>query len=144
MTDEQKKTILFLCTGNSCRSQMAEGFAKKCLPGWNVLSAGVLAAGVHSIAIEAMHEKDIDISEQRSKSIKDLGAILPDVVITLCDHANRHCPHYPSIKHSEHWDVHDPIRPQGNEEIAETFRNVRDDIEKRIIELVSLLPSVSG
>jgi len=137
MTDERKKTILFLCTGNSCRSQMAEGFAKKEMVGWRVLSAGVLAESVHTMAIEVMAERKIDISDQRSKSISDLGAISPDVVITLCEHASKHCPHYPSVIHTEHWDIHDPINPRGDEKQLETFRNVRDEIENRIVKLSS-------
>jgi arsenate reductase (thioredoxin) len=137
VTDRGKKTILFLCTGNSCRSQMAEGFAKKLLSEWNVLSAGILAAGVHSMAIEVMREKEIDISTQTSKSINELGHIEPNVIITLCDHANRHCPHFAGAAHREHWSVHDPVQPNGSEKRIETFRHVRDDIENRIIELVS-------
>lgn len=137
------RTILFLCTGNACRSQMAEGLARELLPDWEVRSAGVLASGVHPLSIAAMRERGIDISGQHSKSIDQLGDIHPDVVVTLCDAANESCPHYPGMALREHWDIFDPIRAQGDEEERlQAFRDVRNEIETRIQALANRLPQV--
>ena len=87
-----RKTIYFLCTGNSCRSQMAEGWAKKFLPDWTVKSAGLEAHGLNPNAVKAMREVNIDISDQTSDVI-DRGTLNhADLVVTLCGHADEHCP----------------------------------------------------
>ncbi len=120
---------------------MAEGLAREILSGWEVRSAGVLASGVHPLSIAAMRERGIDISDQYSKSIEQLGDIHPDVIVTLCDAANESCPHYPEMALREHWDIYDPIRAQGDEEERlQAFRAVRDEIETRIRALANRLP----
>lgn len=131
------KTILFLCTGNSCRSQMAEGFAKKLLPkGWSVYSAGVRADGMNRFAIQVMSEVGVDITSQYSKSLNDIKNVKPDIVITLCDNAKVHCPVYPAKVEREHWSLKDPADATGtDEEILKVYRDVRDKIFLKIKKL---------
>ncbi len=136
-----KKKILFLCTGNSCRSQMAEGWAHALL-GDEALafSAGIEAHGLNPLAVKVMAEAGVDISGQRSKTLDELGGIKPDAVITLCGDANENCPLYPANVRREHWDLPDPAKARGSEEeVNVVFRSVRDDIERRIRELAEKL-----
>jgi arsenate reductase (thioredoxin) len=129
-----KKTIYFLCTGNSCRSQMAEGFGKKILGDrFNVYSAGIEAHGLNPKAVEAMKEKGIDISTQTSDVI-DLEILNnADYVITLCGDANDKCPMTPPHVNRQHWGFDDPAKAKGSEEeVWDVFRRVRDEIEERI------------
>ncbi len=135
------KTILFMCMGNACRSQMAEGYAKQFLPdGWVVLSAGVIASGVHPTAVEVMIEDGINISEQTSNTLGELGDISPDIVITLCDEADEECPAYPGVVQREHWEIDDPILAEGSkDERLKEFRRTRNEIKLKVQELSNQL-----
>ncbi len=129
-----KKTLYFLCTGNSCRSQMAEGWGKKYLSDeWNVLSAGIEAHGLNPKAVQAMSEAGIDISDQTSDII-DLEILNhADFVVTLCGDAADKCPLTPLHVRREHWGFDDPAKAQGTEEEKwKTFQRVRDQIQRRI------------
>ncbi|BAB06717.1 arsenate reductase (thioredoxin) [Halalkalibacterium halodurans] len=129
-----KKVIYFLCTGNSCRSQMAEGWGKKYLGDeWDVYSAGIEAHGVNPNAVKAMKEIGIDISEQTSDTIDQELLQKADLVVTLCGHAADVCPATPSNKERVHWGFDDPAKAEGtDEEKWAVFRRVRDEIGKRI------------
>jgi len=129
-----KKTIYFLCTGNSCRSQMAEGWAKKHLgDAWEVKSAGIEAHGLNPNAVKAMKEVDIDISNQTSDIIDPEILNNADFVVTLCGDAADKCPMTPPQVKSDHWGFDDPAKAQGNEEEKWiVFQNVRDQIGERI------------
>jgi len=125
--------VMFLCTGNSCRSQMAEGFAKHY--GKELLeaySAGLLATRVHPIAIAVMKELGIDISMQKSKTI-DMGLLNGmDVIITLCGNAEASCPITPPHIKRLHWPIDDPVGTVGTEEkIINEFRKTRDEIKTK-------------
>ena len=129
-----KKTIYFLCTGNSCRSQMAEGWAKKYLADeWDVYSAGIEAHGLNPNAVKAMNEVDIDISEQTSDIIDMELLNNANFVVTLCGDAADKCPMTPPHVRREHWGFEDPAKAQGTEEEKWTvFQEVRDAIGSRI------------
>lgn len=122
-----KKTIYFLCTGNSCRSQMAEGFAKKYLPDWNVYSAGIEKHGVNPKAIEVMKEINIDISNHSSDIIDKDILNRADLVVTLCDHAKDVCPVTPKHVETVHWGFEDPAGQDWS-----VFQRIRDEIGRRI------------
>ncbi len=126
-----QKGILFLCTGNSCRSQMAEGFAKKMLPkNMEIFSAGLEPKGVHPMAIKVMQEVGIDISQQRSKNISEVPIDKIDLVVTLCGDAAERCPIFPGKVKRIHWELEDPAKAQGSqEEIIKIFRKVREIIK---------------
>ena len=130
-----KQTVYFLCTGNSCRSQIADGFLKKYgSEKYEVLSAGLEAHGLNSRAIQIMNEVGIDITSHTSDVINPGILNRADYVITLCGHADEHCPvilNKNVIKW--HWGFEDPAKAQGTEEeIIAKFREVRDAIETRI------------
>ncbi|KGR77229.1 arsenate reductase (thioredoxin) [Ureibacillus manganicus] len=128
-----KKIIYFLCTGNSCRSQMAEGWAKKLLPDWEVKSAGIEAHGLNPNAVKAMKELDIDISNQTSDIIDIETVNNADLVITLCGDAADKCPVTPPHVRREHWGFDDPAKAEGTDEEKWTvFQRVRDEIGVRI------------
>ncbi|AKG05465.1 arsenate reductase (thioredoxin) [Salimicrobium jeotgali] len=129
-----KPIIYFLCTGNSCRSQMAEGFGEKYLGDrYEVKSAGIEAHGLNPKAVEAMEEKGIDISGQSSEVIDDVVLNRAAYAITLCGDANDKCPMTPIQVVRYHWGFDDPARAEGTEEKKwEVFRRVRDEIEERI------------
>jgi arsenate reductase len=134
-----RSVILFLCTGNSCRSQMAEGWLRT-LGGEKVeaTSAGIEAHGIHPLAIRVMAERGIDIRMQQSKRLTDSLLKTADRVITLCGHAEEHCPLVPSGVMREHWPLADPSRVTGSDpEILAAFREVRDKIERMIRELLA-------
>jgi arsenate reductase len=130
-----KQRVLFLCTGNSCRSHMAEGWLRK-LGGddFDVFSAGSKPAGyVHPLAIEAMREVGVDISKQTSKSLEEFVGQPFDYVITVCDNARDACPAFPGAAHQLHWGFDDPAHASGtDDEKRRVFRRVRDEIENRI------------
>ncbi len=130
-----KSNVLFLCTSNSARSQMAEGLLRKHAGDrYEALSAGLEPTTVHPLAIRAMNEVGIDISGQRSKSVKEyLGKIALGHVIFVCARAEKNCPYlYPPLV-PESWPFEDPAACQGTEEERlERFRQVRDQIEARI------------
>jgi arsenate reductase (thioredoxin) len=129
-----KKTIYFLCTGNSCRSQMAEGWAKKYLgKEWNVYSAGIEAHGLNPIAVKAMKEVGINISNQASEIIDAEILNHADLVVTLCGDARDKCPVTPPHVKREHWGFDDPAKAEGtDEEKWAVFQRVRDEIGERI------------
>lgn len=130
--------VYFLCTGNSCRSQMAEGFARKYFPDWTIASAGIEAHGLNPYAVKVMLEKDIGISKNKSKLIDMDYLNHSDLVITLCGDAKDKCPVTPSTVKREHWGFIDPALIQGTEnDKLRAFRTVRDGIEKRIIKMRS-------
>ena len=130
--------VLFLCTGNSCRSQMAEGFLRTLGKGlFQAHSAGLMPAGVHPRAIAVMGEAGIDISGQASKTVEDAVVRRMDLVITLCDHAKEMCPWIPQEIRQFHWPVRDPVGIRGtDEEIMNDFRRARDEIRGKIEKLV--------
>jgi len=130
-----KKGILFLCTGNSCRSQMAEGFARKMLPNdLKIFSAGLESKGVHPIAVKVMQEVGIDISHQKSKNISEIPLDKINIIITLCGDAAERCPIFPGKVKKIHWVIENPAKARGSEEeIAIVFRKVRDNIKSYII-----------
>jgi len=129
-----KKTIYFLCTGNSCRSQMAEGWAKKILrEEWEVKSAGIEAHGLNPNAVKAMKEIGIDISDQKSELIDMEYLNNATLAVTLCADAADRCPMTPPHVRREHWGFDDPAKAQGtDEEKWAVFQRVRDEIGKRI------------
>jgi len=133
------KKVLFLCTGNSCRSQMAEGFARALAPpGIEVFSAGVEAHGLNPRAVSVMAEAGVDIGEQTSKTVAEIPSGEIDAVITLCGDAAERCPVFPRAVLREHWPLADPARAEGAEEaVLEVFRSVRDELEKRVQGLFS-------
>ena len=130
-----KKGILFLCTRNSCRSQMAEGFAKKILPkNMEIFSAGLEPKGVHPMAIKVMQEIGVGISHQKSKNISEIPIDKIDLVVTLCGDAAERCPIFPGKVERIHWEIEDPAKDQGSDkEIIIVFRKVRDNIKSNII-----------
>lgn len=138
MTVMPRPLVYFLCTGNSCRSQMAEGFARHLAgDGWDVASAGVEPSAVSPKAIAVMREAGIDVSDHTSKAIDPELLGHADVVITLCGDANDRCPSVPTARRRLHWDLPDPARAQGApEEQMAAFRVVRDDIRRRVSELM--------
>ena len=129
-----KAKALFLCTGNSARSQMAEGYLRHVAGDrFEPLSAGVEPKGLNPLAIEVMHEIGIDISQQTSKGLDQfLGQEIP-YVITVCDNAKQRCPIFPHANKFVHWSLEDPAEAAGShDEKLAVFRRVRDEIEQRI------------
>ncbi|MDP6712062.1 MAG: arsenate reductase ArsC [Nitrospinaceae bacterium] len=130
---EDKLKILFLCTGNSCRSQMAEGWARH-LKGDVIepYSAGMIAHGLNARAVEVMKEAGVDISGHLSKEVGSLVDVPFDYVITVCGHADEHCPAFPSKTQVVHVGFDDPpslaAGAQNEEEALSHFRRVRDEI----------------
>jgi len=137
--------LMFLCTGNSCRSQMAEGWARtlgeRNGEHWlEVQSAGIEAHGKTPRAITVMQEAGIDISGQESTRVTDDMLEQTDLVVTVCGHADEHCPVLPAGTRKIHWPLEDPAKAQGSEEeVMEFFRNSRDDIRSRVETLLSAL-----
>jgi arsenate reductase len=131
----KKKKVLFICTHNSARSQMAEGILRnRHSDKYEVASAGIIATKVNPYAVEAMKEIGIDISTYRSKSIEEFKGKIFDYVITVCDHANETCPFFPGKVHIHH-NFEDPALTDGTkEEKMRVFRRVRDEIAKWIEE----------
>ncbi|HUI08328.1 MAG TPA: arsenate reductase ArsC [Verrucomicrobiae bacterium] len=131
--------VLFLCTGNSCRSQMAEGFLRA-VGGdkFEAFSAGAKPAGcVHPFAIQVMREIDIDISNHTSKSLDVFDGQKFDYLITVCDHAREACPTYAGAARRLHWSFDDPAHASGSEEEKlKVFRRVRDEIRARVEEFL--------
>jgi arsenate reductase len=134
-----KTRVLFLCTGNSCRSQMAEGFLRA-YGGqtYDAHSAGTKPSAVNPLAVQVMSEVGIDISGHRSKNVTEyLGQHFP-IVITVCDNAKEHCPIFPGPCIREHWPFEDPAEATGtDEERLKVFRKVRDQIAARVQSLAS-------
>ena len=132
----ERKRVLILCTGNSARSQMAEGLLRH--DGgdrFEVESAGVSPSRVRPEAIEAMREVGIDISGHRSKSVDEFAGREFDAVITVCDHAREQCPVFPAKTERVHWSFDDPAAAEGDEAARlAVFRRVRDEIDARLRE----------
>jgi arsenate reductase len=131
-----KKQVLFLCTGNSCRSQMAEGLVNHYLGNeWKAYSAGTDPAGyVHPLAVQAMSELGIDIAPQRSKSTEEFREEELDTVVTVCDHADENCPVWLGQGHKVHISFEDPALATGDyHERLAVFRRVRDEIHQEIL-----------
>ncbi len=133
--------ILFLCTGNSCRSQIAEGWAKQFAPAdWRIESAGIEAHGKNPRAIAVMQEAGVDISAQESTRVTDAMLAGADLVVTVCGHADEHCPALPPTVKKLHWPLNDPARAAGSEaDIMQVFRASRDDIKERTGKLLAEL-----
>ena len=138
-----KTRVLFLCTGNSCRSHMAEGILRK-LGGdrYQAFSAGSKPAGyVHPLAVKVMDEFGQDISKHRSKSLEEFTGEPFDYVITVCDNAREACPVFPSAKNQLHWSFDDPARARGSDqEKLQVFRRVRDEIQARLRSFLATQP----
>ncbi len=141
MPSEGKLKILFLCTGNSCRSQMAEGWARRLHTDTiDPYSAGVEPHGLNPRAVEVMKEAGVDISGQTSKRVDDLPDLKFDYVVTVCSHADEHCPAFPRPTRVVHVGFPDPAKARGSEEeIRNTFRRVRDEIKAFVETLPNIL-----
>lgn len=138
-----KKKIIFLCTGNSCRSQMAEGWAKKYWGrDFDIYSAGIKKHGMNARAIKVMKEAGVDISTHFSKTIEDFAKVNFDYVITVCDEARETCPYFPGGK-MIHVGFKDPPYITKDmideEEILKVYRRIRDEIHESIKRLEDLL-----
>ena len=131
---EQKLNVLFLCTGNSCRSQMAEGWARH-LKGdvIEAYSAGIETHGLNPSAVKVMAEAGVDISGHRSKHLDELRGVELDYVVTVCGHAHESCPVFPGRTRVVHVGFDDPPKlakeAQSKEEALDCYRRVRDEIE---------------
>lgn len=142
---DDKQSILFLCTGNSCRSQMAEGWAKS-LGGdeWAVRSAGVETHGLNTFAVQVMAEAGIDISNHRSELIDQLDIKQFDYVITVCDNAAENCPIFPGKAKKIHNSFADPPKLaaslESEEEKLDCYRKVRDQIRRFVEEFFNKPP----
>ena len=138
-------TVLFVCTHNASRSQMAEGFLRR-LGGsaFEAASAGTEPGALHPLAVEVMAEAGIDISAQRAKSVDDYVQQRFDYVITVCDDANEACPFFPNAASRLHWSIPNPSAAEGtHEERLAVFREVRDGIRARVRELLATLKPYS-
>jgi len=134
-----KTRVLFLCTGNSCRSQMAEGWLRKLgSDRFEVFSAGIEAHGKNPRAIKAMQEACVDISNQESEILDPELLKTIDLLVTVCSHADEHCPAFYIRGKREHWPFDDPAKATGSEEeIMDEFRRVRDQIRIRVKAFIS-------
>lgn len=141
----KKIKALFLCTGNSCRSQMAEAWARRLLSeAIEPFSAGTAPKGLDPLAVEAMAEAGVDISGHRSKSVDELRGIAFDLVVTVCSAADENCPVFPGARRKIHAPFDDPPRlaegAKTREEALAHYRRVRDEIR----EFVARLPEMIG
>ncbi len=129
--------VLILCTGNSARSQMAEGLLRHISGNrWEVFSAGTKPSHVRPEAIEVMKEIGIDLSGHRSKSVDEFAGQDFDIVLTVCDNARESCPFFPSRTRRIHWSIEDPAAVQGSEEVRRAaFRRIRDELGVRLRKL---------
>ncbi len=134
------KHILVLCTGNSCRSQIAHGYFSHFLNSEKVqvYSAGVETHGVNPRAIETMLEEGIDISHHTSNHIDEYRDVEFDLVFTVCDHAKERCPFFPTKAMKIHFNFPDPAKAQGSEEeIKQQFREIRDQIKQYVLDIIN-------
>lgn len=133
---ERKPKVLFLCTGNSARSQMAEAFVRHYAGDWlESYSAGLEPKGMNPYTIRVMQESGIDVSHQRSKSVREyMGQMHFDYLVTVCQHAEENCPTtFLGFGDKQHWGFDDPAAFQGNEQdILTKFREVRDLIDTQV------------
>jgi arsenate reductase len=135
----KKKKILVVCTGNSCRSQIAEGYLRKIAGDKaEVYSAGVETHGVNPLAIETMKEDGVDISSQTSNNMNEYLNLDFDFVITVCDNAKERCPFFPTTAKKFHQNFPDPAKATGSEgEIKAQFRQVRQQIKDYCLQFVT-------
>lgn len=133
-----KKSVLILCTGNSARSQMAEGLLKHmCAGKYDVFSAGTEPSVVRPEAIKVLKELNLDISKYRSKSVDEFEGKEIDYVLTVCSNARRSCPRFPAKTNIVHKSFEDPAEVQGDEEIRlNAFRKARDEINLYLSEFI--------
>jgi arsenate reductase (thioredoxin) len=133
--------VLFLCTGNSVRSQMAEALLRQIGGGrFEVFSAGVTPAGIHPMTLRVLEEEGLDVSGQRSKSVNEVPMAEMDYLITLCGHARDACPAVPEGVKKEHWPIDDPIGMVGTlESRFQMFRETREKIRDRVLDFVKRL-----
>lgn len=126
--------VLFLCTGNSARSQMAEGFLRALgSTDFEVFSAGTLPKGLHPLAVQVMAEHHLDISHQISKDVDEFVGQHFDFIITVCDRARDHCPTFPEDTVKIHWSYPDPAAVEGSEEQRlKAFRDVARELKERL------------
>ncbi len=138
---QDKPKVLFVCTGNSCRSQMAEGMLKHYGNGeFEVYSAGLRPSHVHPLAIKAMAELDIDITNQYSKTVNEFIGQEFSYVITVCDSAKELCPVFPGKYMALHWRIKDPASISGTEEeMMKVFRKVRQNILKKVKHFITTI-----
>ena len=147
MSSNKKLKILFVCTGNSCRSQMAEGWTRF-LKGDSIepFSAGTVVQGVNPLAVKVMKEAGVDISHQRSKHIDEVIDSEFDYVVTVCDHARENCPYFPGKTERVHVGFDDPPKLAENtkneEEALTHYRLVRDEIRAFVEKLPDVLKSI--
>lgn len=145
---QESVRILFLCTGNSCRSQMAEGFARALRPELTAFSAGVVARGLDPLAVEVMAEAGVDISGQTSKRLEELSEETFDYVVTLCGHAKEHCPFFPGRTRRVHKGFDDPPElarsAADRTETMQVYRRVRDEIRDWVMGLPGNLDDEAG
>ena len=136
MTD--KKNIIFICTGNACRSQIAHGLLQNIANNrFNVFSAGSHPSRVHPMSIKVMEEIGIDISHHSSDQIDDYIDKGIDIVITVCDDVNKLCPVFPGNVQRIHWSIDDPFKGWDyNENQIDSFRNTRKEINERILDFI--------
>lgn len=136
----QKQRVLFLCTGNSARSQMAEAFLRRYgSDQFEAYSAGLEPKGINPLTISVMEEKGFDLSGQRSKSVREfIGTLFIHQLITVCDQAEKNCPTtWPGVIKKMHWSFEDPAAFEGSdEEKLAKFREIRDQIEQKVHEWV--------
>jgi arsenate reductase (thioredoxin) len=134
----EKEKVLFLCTGNSCRSQMAEAFLRQIAGDrFEVFSAGLEPTEIHPLTYEVMAEVGLDLAGQRSKSVGEfLGKVMFQYLITVCDDADKNCPTvWPGVVSRMHWSFEDPAKFTGTlADKLEKFREVRDQIQQRILD----------
>jgi arsenate reductase len=133
-----KPKVLFVCTQNSCRSQMAEGLLRHDARDlFEVFSAGTKPSQVRPEAIAMMRELGIDISGHRSKSVEEFTGQHFDYVITVCDNAQESCPVFPALTTRIHWSIEDPAAVEGSEEQRfEAFRRIRDELRRRVRDFI--------
>ena len=144
--DKTKRRVLILCTGNSARSQMAEGLFRHLVgDAYEVRSAGTKPVGVNPLAIEAMREIGIDISHHRSKSVSEFDGQHFDAVITVCDSAAEHCPVFAGAPQRIHWSLPDPVAVTGSvKERLNSFRSVRDELDARFQSFLASSPFLNN
>jgi arsenate reductase len=140
-----KLKVLFLCTGNSCRSQMAEGWARKLKSDWvEPYSAGIETHGLNPDAVRVMAEAGVDISAQRSKHLDEFRGVEVDYVVTVCGHAHEHCPVFTGAAKVVHVGFDDPpklaVNALSEEERLTPYRRVRDEIRDFVLRLPDSLP----
>ena len=134
----RKPRVLILCTGNSCRSQMGEGWLRHDLGDRvEVHSAGTRPSVVHPLAIRVMAEAGVDISSHRSKSVETLKGLAFDLVVTVCDSARDACPILPGARKTLHQSFEDPALAGDGEDALPVFRRVRDEIRARLVPLLA-------